>query len=92
MTLRGSGQKPVKLLDKVEVAYSESHWNLLRSLRTRAVEILEALGPLKDSAIAHGSLARGDVDGKSDVDILVPTRASSQIVEARLESSGLQVY
>ncbi len=61
-------------------------------MRKKAIGILEGLGPLRNTAIVHGSLARGDVDEKSDTDILIPNQTSSQLVEARLESSGFQVY
>ncbi len=92
MTSRGSGPKPTRSLDRVEVTYSKSRWSPLKSMQERAVGILEGLGPLGNPGIVHGSLARGDVDEKSDIDILIPTRTSSQLVEARLEASGFQVY
>ncbi len=92
MTRRGSGPKPTRLIDQLEVKYAKSRWSLLDSVRSKAIGILEGLGPLRDTAIVHGSLARGDVDEKSDIDILIPNQTSSQVVEARLEAAGFQVY
>lgn len=69
-----------------------SHWKLLESLRKRTIQILERLGPLGSGALVHGSLARGDVDRKSDIDILIPSKTSTQLVETRLANSGLPLY
>ena len=90
MTRRGSGPKPVKLLDKVSVSYSPRQRALFDNLRKKALGILEALGTWKTYAIIHGSLARGDVDEKSDIDILLPVEVSTQLVEARLEAAGFE--
>ena len=48
------------------------------------------MGTWKASAIVHGSLARGDVDEKSDIDILLPADVSTQLVEAGLEGAGFE--
>ena len=90
MTRRGSGPKPARLLDKVNVNYSPYQRALFDNLRKNALGILEALGTWKASAIVHGSLARGDVDEKSDIDILLPVEVSTQLVEARLEAAGFE--
>ena len=90
MTRRGSGPKPVKLLDKVSVSYSPYQRALFDNLRKNALAILEALGTWKASAIVHGSLARGDVDEKSDIDVLLPVEVSTQLVEAGLEAAGFE--
>lgn len=92
MTRRGSGPKPAKLLDNVRVSYSPSQWTLFKGLRKNASEILEGLGPWKSSAQVHGSLARGDVDDKSDIDVLLPSEVSTQLVEAGLEAVGFEVF
>ena len=91
MTQRGSGPKPVRLLDKIGVSYSPSRWALFGKLRKDALAILEALGLSKTSTIVHGSLARGDVDEKSDIDVLLPADVGTQLVEARLEAAGFEV-
>ncbi len=91
MKRRGSGPKPTKQLDTVSIRYSEDHWALLGKLREEAADLLEALSSWKESAVVHGSVARGDVDQQSDVDILVPGQVSTQLVEARLEATGFTV-
>lgn len=91
MTRRGSGPKPVKLLDNVRVSYSPSQWTLFKRLRKDASNILEGLGQWNSSAQVHGSLARGDVDENSDVDVLLPLDVSTQLIEAGLEAEGFEV-
>ncbi len=91
MKRRGSGPKPSRIRDKVEVNYSLGHWELLASLRKHARKVLEGLGQWKASALIHGSLARGDIDEKSDIDIVIPIDVGTQLVEAGLEAAGFQV-
>lgn len=50
-----------------------------------------ALAQWSQTALTHGSVARGDVDDKSDVDVLIPSTANSQLVETRLENSGFTI-
>ncbi len=88
---RGSGPKPSRALDKLNVQYSDRHWNLLGTLRKRALTVLEGLEQWKTSALVHGSLARGDIDDKSDIDIVIPVDISTQLVEARLAAAGFQI-
>ena len=78
--------------DKLEVAYSQANWSNFRSMRKKAQEIVNALGEIKRSAIVHGSLARGDVDEQSDIDILVQNEVSTQLVESNLEANGFHAY
>lgn len=52
---------------------------------------MRALVPWAQAAITHGSVARGDVDDKSDVDILIPSAVNTQLVEAALEDSGFNI-
>ncbi|WP_188848637.1 nucleotidyltransferase domain-containing protein [Sulfodiicoccus acidiphilus] len=51
--------------------YSPSHWALLRSKRERAIEIIEEKGIKQLEPVVYGSVARGDVDQHSDIDIAV---------------------
>ncbi|RLI26610.1 MAG: DNA polymerase subunit beta [Candidatus Hecatellales archaeon] len=84
-------RKPVRLADLREVAYDEARWRLLESLRLKAERIMKVL---EDSGLGgtlvHGSLARGDVDRRSDVDVVIPYPVSSFQVEVALEKAGLQ--
>jgi predicted nucleotidyltransferase len=92
LTRRGSGPKPSRLVDTLSVTYDASHWRLLKSLREKTISIFGALATWGNSALVHGSIARGDVDEKSDIDILIPTSVSTQLVEAQLASSGISPY
>jgi len=81
--------KPVPRGDAVEVVYSPEHWRLFEELRARAIEVMEGLERAGMRAIVHGSVARGDVGPKSDVDVVIPYPVPSFKVEVVLEASGL---
>lgn len=75
-----------------EVVYSEQHWSLLKSLRMKAIEIMR---PLADKGITvwlHGSVARGDVWEKSDLDIVIPHKIPPYIVETIIDQAGFKPY
>jgi hypothetical protein len=74
----------------LEVTYDARRWDLLRRLREKAMQITEALERTHLESIVHGSLARGDVNAKSDIDIFVPCNASSFNVEMALEKAGIR--
>jgi hypothetical protein len=82
--------RPVKVADTVEVLYDERRWALFRQLRQWAREIMLALSRRNVVSIVHGSVARGDVDQASDVDIFVPSMVRSYEVELALEDAGLK--
>ncbi|MCE4601043.1 MAG: nucleotidyltransferase domain-containing protein [Desulfurococcales archaeon] len=75
----------------VEVEYDEWRWRVLAEKRAKAVKIMEALRPLRVEVIVHGSIARGDVDRDSDVDVVVVEPVSPGIVELLLERAGYRV-
>jgi predicted nucleotidyltransferase len=81
--------KPVLRGGAVEVVYDRERWRLLKELRARAVELMEALRSMGVESIVHGSVARGDVNHKSDVDVFIPYPLPSYRVEVALESRGL---
>ncbi len=60
------GLKP----DRV-VIYDDRRWDLLASLRKKAVEIMECLARAGQPSLLYGSVARGDVGAGSDVDVVV---------------------
>ena len=91
MKRRGSGAKPSKTADRLQVVYSSSHWKRFESLRDRAAKVILALSSWSQTAQTHGSVARGDVDDKSDVDILIPSTVNTQLVETALENSGFTI-
>jgi len=84
-------KKPLKRAERIEVIYSEKHWDLLRELRVKAVKIMETLNQFHLYSIVHGSIARGDVSKKSDIDVFVSDPPSSFIVETALERAGVSV-
>jgi len=73
------------------VVYNEKRWRLLQELRRKAEKIMEALESFNLRCIAYGSIARGDVTEKSDVDIFIPSPLSSFMVETVLEQNGIPI-
>ena len=84
-------KKPVKRAERLEVVYDKKRWNLLRELRSKTIEIMEILERFHLRSIAHGSIARGDVSEKSDIDVFLPDSPSSFVIEIALERSGVPV-
>lgn len=77
--------------DEVVVEYSREHWELLESLRERALEIMRALARVGVESFVHGSVARGDVRPDSDVDVVVLYPVSPPLVGEALEITGLPI-
>ncbi len=84
-------KKPVKRPDSFEIVYSERRWRLLKGLREKATELMEELEASTIHCIVHGSIARGDVSAKSDVDVFVPDPPSSFLIESALDDVSLTV-
>jgi predicted nucleotidyltransferase len=82
--------RPARVADTVEVVYDAKRWALFKQLRGRTKEIMLALAGRNIASIVHGSVARGDVDQASDVDIFVPSTVRSYEVELALEDAGLK--
>jgi len=82
--------KPARRPEAREVIYDEARWELLRSLRARAIRVMEVLEARGISSVVHGSVARGDVRPTSDVDVFIPEPPASAVVEAALELSGFR--
>lgn len=80
------------LPDVKEVVYDSAHWMLLQKLRGKAVKIMDALAARSLSSAVYGSVARGDVNKKSDVDVIIPYATSSHTVELALRMGGLQIF
>ena len=78
-------KKPVRRAERVEVIYSQERWKQLAQLRSRAVEVMQALGKAHLHSIVHGSIARGDVSASSDADVFIPDPPSSFAIETALE-------
>ena len=84
-------KKPLTYAERVEVFYSAEHWRLLKDLRAKAIEVMETLERAHIFCIVHGSIARGDVSPKSDIDIFVPQIYPSFTIENALRMSGFPV-
>jgi len=84
-------KKPLKRAERIEVVYAKNRWKLLSELRNKAVEIMEPLEKASLFCIVHGSIARGDVSSKSDIDVFVPDPPSSFLIESTLERARLTI-
>jgi len=75
-----------------EVVYTPDHWELLKKLREKAVELLKIFVDNGLNAYVHGSIARGDVWRGSDIDVFIPDTIPSYIIETILEKHGVKPY
>ncbi len=82
--------KPVRVAEAREVIYTDEHWRLFERLRQRARGLMTALAKQRIDTIVHGSVARGDVDPGSDVDVFAPLTVPSYKVELALRDAGFQ--
>jgi predicted nucleotidyltransferase len=78
-------KKPVTRAERSEVIYNKKHWELLKELRSKAIQIIMALENSNILSIVHGSIARGDVSEKSDIDVFLSDPPSSFAIETALE-------
>jgi predicted nucleotidyltransferase len=83
--------KPLRRLEFKEVIYSHEHWVLLNRVRAKAMHIMETLENFNIKAITHGSIVRGDVTEKSDVDVFIPEPPSSFLIETALQKASLPI-
>jgi predicted nucleotidyltransferase len=83
--------KPERRQEFSEVVYDAERWSLLKLFRQKTMRIMEALETFHLESIVHGSIARGDVNRKSDIDIFIPFQTSSFTVETALEKAGIDV-
>jgi hypothetical protein len=84
-------RKPERRSEYLEVVYDAERWNLLGEFRQKSERIMEALEVFHLESIVHGSIARGDVNKKSDIDVFIPYQPSSFLVETALEKAGIPV-
>ncbi|MGQ9538849.1 MAG: nucleotidyltransferase domain-containing protein [Candidatus Bathycorpusculaceae bacterium] len=84
-------KKPLRHLEFKEIIYNDGRWMLLKKLRAKAIGLMDALEKFNIYAVTHGSIARGDVTEKSDVDVFIPHQPSSFLVETSLERAGIPI-
>ncbi|MBX5328324.1 MAG: nucleotidyltransferase domain-containing protein [Candidatus Bathyarchaeota archaeon] len=83
--------KPKRHVEYREIVYDAERWSLLKDFRQKAMQLMEALENFHLKSVVHGSIARGDVNKKSDVDVFIPSQVSSFTVETALEKAGILV-
>ncbi len=74
-----------------EVTYPKERFELLRRLREWALGLMTLLESKGIRTYVHGSVARGDVDEWSDIDIVIPKYVSPAILDTILMSGGYEV-
>ena len=74
------------------VKYSRERWELLKRLREKAQRVMDTLAGAGFNSIVYGSVVRGDVKPKSDLDIFIPYPVSTQLVELALANAGYEIY
>ena len=83
--------KPTKPSDYKEATYTSARWQLLNNLRSKATEVMAALEVFHLQSLVHGSIARGDVNKDSDIDVFIPEVQNSFLVETALEKARITV-
>jgi uncharacterized protein len=83
--------KPTPHADTKSVIYSSQRWQQLAKLREKAIPIMAGLETFHLQSVVHGSVARGDVNEGSDVDVFIPEVQNSFLVETALEKAKISV-
>lgn len=83
--------KPARPGETMEVEYDDEHWRLLGSLREEAAKVMKALMKVQIDSFTYGSIARGDVSDKSDIDIFIPDPPASFRIEVALENAQIPI-
>lgn len=71
-----------------EVEYTKERWMLLDRLRVKALELMDPLVRIGVKPFVYGSIARGDVDRDSDIDVVILYNINPSIVESVYQSSA----
>ncbi|MGQ9513483.1 MAG: nucleotidyltransferase domain-containing protein [Thermoproteota archaeon] len=82
--------KPVRRPLLREVIYSEERFQILRTLRSEAIKVMSSLEAEGILSFLHGSVARGDVNARSDIDIITMDVVPSYKVELALSKIGYE--
>jgi len=72
------------------VYYTEDRWRIFKEKRIEAYKLLKILKNYQP--IIYGSIARGDVNKDSDIDIVLLNTTSYSIVRYVLESEGYKIF
>ncbi len=79
------------MADRIEVVYDEERWRLLMGMREEVADLMLPLAAHHLAPIAYGSIARGDVDEDSDIDVFIPKPPAPAILETLIERAGIPV-
>ena len=82
--------RPARASDITEVVYKQEHWRIFKEFRERALRIMKPLAMMRLDPLVHGSVARGDVDENSDVDVFISRVVPSYKVELALNGAGFE--
>ena len=85
-------EKISRMSEEKRIFYSEKQWKIFWEKRRKAGTIIEALQENGLEAYVHGSIARGDVHSKSDVDIIILNQSPSYKIEVSLYRHDLHIY
>lgn len=88
----GLAEKTVAKADRTEHVYDNDHWRVLEEKRKKALQIMGTLDASGFQSAIHGSVARGDVQEDSDVDVLVPQMVPSYQLELSLTRQGHELF
>jgi predicted nucleotidyltransferase len=72
------------------IKYSNEDWNLLKNKRNNALKLLEMFKKEGLKPFVHGSIARGDVNESSDIDIIFFQQIPSFQIELILTKNGIK--
>ncbi len=81
--------KPTPHAETKTVTYSSQRWEHLGALRKKAIPIMIALEAFHLQSVVHGSVARGDVNEGSDIDVFIPEVQNSFLVETALDKAEI---
>ncbi len=84
-------RRSIRASDDLYVKYSEDRWRLLEKLREEAIKLMEIFDFEGVDSVVHGSLARGDVTEKSDIDLFLPNPPSSFKIETTLTQINIGI-
>jgi predicted nucleotidyltransferase len=74
-----------------EIVYDSKRWNRLRFTRDEALKLMKPFEKRHIETIVYGSIARGDVGPKSDIDIFLPRSPAPEIIESIIETNRIQI-
>jgi hypothetical protein len=75
-----------------DIVYEQRRWEILRQKRGAALKLMDALYGLSSEIVVLGSVARGDVNENSDVDLAVLAQSPSYRIELALEKEGFTIH